>query len=164
MLAVTYSVVDLERGEVFATLLLDHPFEGAADPWGVVATPDGSTLWITISGVHQLARIDLPRLHEFLAGIKLVLLYLDVSNCNMEEGSLRCDVNISIRNRGDEKFGEKVEIKNLNSFKAVRASINYEIERQIELIESGKKSSIVQETRLWNTDKNETDSIGACQG
>ena len=62
------SVVDLERGEVFATLLLDHPFEGAADPWDVVATPDGSTLWITLSGVHQLARIDLEQLHRFLAG------------------------------------------------------------------------------------------------
>jgi len=62
------SVIDLERGEVYATLLLDHPFEGAADPWDVVATPDGKALWITLSGVHEAVRIDLERLHPFLDG------------------------------------------------------------------------------------------------
>lgn len=62
------SVIDLERGEVYATLLLDHPFEGAADPWDVVATSDGRVLWITLSGVHEAARIDLEPLHRFLDG------------------------------------------------------------------------------------------------
>jgi YVTN family beta-propeller protein len=62
------SIVDLAAGEVYATVLLDHPLKGAADPWSVAVTSDGSTAWITLSGVHQLARIDLERLHAYLAG------------------------------------------------------------------------------------------------
>ncbi|MCU0847961.1 MAG: Asp-tRNA(Asn)/Glu-tRNA(Gln) amidotransferase subunit GatB [Spirochaetes bacterium] len=95
--------------------------------------------------------------YEYLQKIKTIMKYIDVSDVNMEEGSLRCDVNVSVREKGAVKFGEKVEIKNLNSFKSVRASINYEIERQIRMIESGEK--IVQETRLWDADSNETYSM-----
>ncbi len=62
------SIIDLDAAEVYATLLLDHPLEGAADPWGVAISPDGSMIWITLSGVHQLARIDVTRLHDYLAG------------------------------------------------------------------------------------------------
>ncbi len=95
----------------------------------------------------------------YLQKMKSIMKYIGVSDVNMEEGSLRCDVNISVRERGETKFGEKVEIKNLNSFKAVRAAIEYEFERQVELIEDGARSSIVQETRLWNPDSQETFSM-----
>ena len=95
--------------------------------------------------------------YEYLQKIKTLMKYIDVSDCNMEEGSLRCDVNISLRKTGTEKFGEKVEIKNLNSFKAVRSSIQYEIERQTRMLESGEK--IAQETRLWDSDLNRTTSM-----
>lgn len=95
--------------------------------------------------------------YAYLQKIKSIMKYIDASDVNMEEGSLRCDVNISIRKKGAEKFGEKVEIKNLNSFKAVRSSINYEIDRQVKMLEYGEK--IAQETRLWDADKSETYSM-----
>jgi len=97
--------------------------------------------------------------YNYLQKLKSIIKYVGVSDVNMEEGSLRCDVNISVRLKGEEKFGEKVEVKNLNSFKAVKAAINYEIERQIDLIESGEKHLIVQETRLWDPDKQITFSM-----
>jgi len=86
--------------------------------------------------------------YEFLNYLRRVLLYLEICDGNMEEGSLRCDANVSVRERGAEKFGTKVEIKNLNSFRFVRKALDYEIERQIEVLESGGR--IVQETRLWD--------------
>jgi aspartyl-tRNA(Asn)/glutamyl-tRNA(Gln) amidotransferase subunit B len=97
--------------------------------------------------------------YQYLQNMKMIMKYIGVSDVNMEEGSLRCDVNISVREKGETAFGEKVEIKNLNSFKAVRAAIDYEKNRQIDLIESGEKSSIVQETRLWDPDKMVTFSM-----
>ena len=94
---------------------------------------------------------------EYLTRLKEILLYTEVSDCNMEEGSLRCDANVSVRPRGQEKLGTKVEVKNVNSFRFVRAALEYEIERQIEVIESG--GQIVQETRLWNADEGRTYSM-----
>ncbi len=95
--------------------------------------------------------------YAYLQNLKSIMKYLEVSDCNMEEGSLRCDVNISLRESSDHKFGEKVEIKNLNSFKAVKAAIDFEIKRQGRLLNNGEK--IIQETRLWDADKNETLSM-----
>jgi len=97
--------------------------------------------------------------YNYLTKIKSIIKYINVSDANMEEGSLRCDVNISVREKGAPKFGEKVEVKNLNSFKAVKAAISYEYERQKSLIESGEKGLIIQETRLWNADRQETYSM-----
>jgi aspartyl-tRNA(Asn)/glutamyl-tRNA(Gln) amidotransferase subunit B len=94
---------------------------------------------------------------EYLTRLKEILLYTAVSDCNMEEGSLRCDANVSIRPVGQEKFGTKVEVKNVNSFKFVRAALEYEIERQVEVIESG--GQVVQETRLWDADESRTYSM-----
>jgi len=94
---------------------------------------------------------------EYLTRLKEILLYTGVSDCNMEEGSLRCDANVSVRPRGQEKFGTKAEVKNVNSFKFIRAALEYEIERQIELIESGGR--VAQETRLWNADEGRTYSM-----
>ncbi len=97
--------------------------------------------------------------YEYLIKLKSIMKYIGVSDVNMEEGSLRCDVNISVREKGAEKFGERVEVKNLNSFKAVKAAIAYEFDRQVDLVESGEISSIVQETRLWDSDRLETYSM-----
>jgi aspartyl-tRNA(Asn)/glutamyl-tRNA(Gln) amidotransferase subunit B len=91
---------------------------------------------------------------EYLTRLKEIVLYTGVSDCNMEEGSLRCDANVSVRLRGAEKFGTKTEVKNLNSFRHVRAALQYEIERQIEVIETGGR--VVQETRLWNASEDRT--------
>jgi aspartyl-tRNA(Asn)/glutamyl-tRNA(Gln) amidotransferase subunit B len=94
---------------------------------------------------------------EYLTRLKEILLYTAVSDCNMEEGSLRCDANVSIRPWGQEKFGTKVEVKNVNSFKFVRAALEYEIERQVEVIESG--GQVKQETRLWDANEGRTYSM-----
>jgi aspartyl-tRNA(Asn)/glutamyl-tRNA(Gln) amidotransferase subunit B len=77
------------------------------------------------------------------------MLYLEVSNCNMEEGSLRCDANVSVRPAGDSALGTKTEVKNLNSFRFLQKALEYEIERQIAIVEAG--GSIQQETRLWDS-------------
>jgi aspartyl-tRNA(Asn)/glutamyl-tRNA(Gln) amidotransferase subunit B len=92
--------------------------------------------------------------YEYLALLKEIILYTGVSDCNMEEGSLRCDANISVRPRGQKEFGTKTEIKNVNSFRFVREALEYEIGRQIEAIESGGK--IQQETRLYNSHEGKT--------
>ena len=94
---------------------------------------------------------------EYLTRLKEILLYTGVSDCNMEEGSLRCDANVSVRPRGQEKFGTKAEVKNVNSFKFIRAALEYEIERQVEVIESGGR--VAQETRLWNSNEGRTYSM-----
>src|SRR5882757_1771919 len=95
--------------------------------------------------------------YEYLTRLKEILLYTGVSDCNMEEGSLRCDANISVRPRGQKELGTKAEIKNVNSFRFIRAALEYEIERQVELIESGGR--VVQETRLFNSNEGKTYSM-----
>jgi aspartyl-tRNA(Asn)/glutamyl-tRNA(Gln) amidotransferase subunit B len=92
--------------------------------------------------------------YEYLTRLKEILLYTGVSDCNMEEGSLRCDANVSVRPRGQEKFGTKAEVKNVNSFRFIRAALEYEIERQVEILESGGR--VVQETRSWNAAEGRT--------
>jgi aspartyl-tRNA(Asn)/glutamyl-tRNA(Gln) amidotransferase subunit B len=95
--------------------------------------------------------------YEYLTRLKEIMLYTGVSDCNMEEGSLRCDANVSVRLRGTEKFDTKAEVKNVNSFRFIRAALEYEIERQIELVESGGR--VAQETRLWNANEGRTYSM-----
>ncbi len=95
--------------------------------------------------------------YDYLTRLKEILLYTGVSDCNMEEGSLRCDANVSVRPRGQAEFGTKAEVKNVNSFRFIRAAIAYEIERQVELIESGER--VVQESRLWNAAEGRTYSM-----
>ncbi|MCK5267393.1 MAG: Asp-tRNA(Asn)/Glu-tRNA(Gln) amidotransferase subunit GatB, partial [Spirochaetes bacterium] len=93
----------------------------------------------------------------YLTELKSILSYIEVSDCNMEEGSLRCDANISIRPKGQKELGTKAEVKNMNSFKGVAKALEYEIKRQKEVLSSGGK--IVQETRLYDTDKDMTFSM-----
>jgi aspartyl-tRNA(Asn)/glutamyl-tRNA(Gln) amidotransferase subunit B len=95
--------------------------------------------------------------YEYLTRLKEIILYTGVSDCNMEEGSLRCDANVSVRPRGQKELGTKAEIKNVNSFRFIREALIYEIARQVEVIESGGK--IVQETRLYNSDAGKTYSM-----
>jgi aspartyl-tRNA(Asn)/glutamyl-tRNA(Gln) amidotransferase subunit B len=94
---------------------------------------------------------------EYLTRLKEILLYTGVSDCNMEEGSLRCDANVSVRLKGAPKFGTKVEVKNVNSFRYVRAALEYEIERQIEVVESGDR--VIEQSRLWNAAEGRTFSM-----
>jgi aspartyl-tRNA(Asn)/glutamyl-tRNA(Gln) amidotransferase subunit B len=95
--------------------------------------------------------------YAYLTTLRQILLYTGVSDCNMEEGSLRCDANVSVRLRGAEAFGTKVEVKNLNSFRYLQKALEFEIERHIGVIESGGK--IMQETRLWNQGEGRTVSM-----
>jgi aspartyl-tRNA(Asn)/glutamyl-tRNA(Gln) amidotransferase subunit B len=95
--------------------------------------------------------------YEYLTRLKEIILYTGVSDCNMEEGSLRCDANVSVRPRGQKEFGTKAEIKNVNSFRFIREALEYEIGRQIEVLESGDK--VTQETRLYNSNEGKTYSM-----
>ncbi|MGC2497027.1 MAG: Asp-tRNA(Asn)/Glu-tRNA(Gln) amidotransferase subunit GatB [Acidobacteriaceae bacterium] len=95
--------------------------------------------------------------YEYLTRLKEIIVYTGVSDGNMEEGSLRCDANVSVRLRGAEKFGTKAEVKNVNSFRFIRAALEYEIERQVEIVEAGGR--VVQETRLYNANEGRTYSM-----
>src|SRR5467141_3569849 len=95
--------------------------------------------------------------YAYLTTLRQILLYTGVSDVNMEEGSLRCDANVSVRLRGSQEFGTKVEVKNLNSFRFLQKALEYEIERHIGVLEGGGRIS--QETRLWNQTANRTDSM-----
>jgi aspartyl-tRNA(Asn)/glutamyl-tRNA(Gln) amidotransferase subunit B len=112
------------------------------------------------SGVPLVEIVSEPDLrtpeeaYDYLTRLKSLLLYLEVSNCNMEEGSLRCDANVSVRPFGASVFGTKTEVKNLNSFRFLQKALEYEIERQIEIVEGG--GTIHQETRLWDSREQRT--------
>ena len=92
--------------------------------------------------------------YEYLTRLREIILYTGVSDCNMEEGSLRCDANVSIRPRGQKELGTKTEVKNVNSFRFIREALEYEIDRQIEVLDSGGRVS--QETRLYNSNEGRT--------
>ena len=95
--------------------------------------------------------------YAYLTTLRQNMLYTGVSDCNMEEGSLRCDANVSVRLRGAKEFGTKVEVKNLNSFRYLQKALEYEVERHIRVLESGGRIS--QETRLWNQNESCTVSM-----
>ena len=94
---------------------------------------------------------------EFIKKLRTLLRYINVCDGNMEQGSLRCDANVSVRPAGQKEFGVKAEIKNMNSFKFIEKALEYEIKRQVKVLEEGGR--IIQETRLWNTDKGITESM-----
>ena len=115
------------------------------------------------SGVPLIEIVSEPEItspdeaYEYLTRMKEIILYTGVSDCNMEEGSLRCDANVSVRPRGQMQFGTKTEIKNVNSFRFIREALEYEIGRQIGVLESGGR--IMQETRLYNSTEGKTYSM-----
>lgn len=115
------------------------------------------------TGVPLIEIVSEPDMHSaaearaYMEKIKSILEYIDVSNCKMEEGNLRADINVSLRPVGSEKLGTRTEMKNINSFKALEDAINYEIERQAEVLDDG--GTIIQETRTWNPEKGITQSM-----
>src|SRR4030095_8614201 len=94
---------------------------------------------------------------EFFSRLRAILVWLDVSDGNMEEGSLRCDANVSVRPTGQSALGTKAEVKNVNSFRYLEKALEYEIERQIEIVEGGGR--VAQETRLWDSSSGRTFSM-----
>ena len=123
-----YSLVDLNRAGVPLMEIVSEPDIGSAEEAG-----------------------------RYLKNLRAILQYLEVCDGNMEEGSFRCDANISVRPRSASEFGTKVEIKNMNSFKAVEKALEYEIRRQIEVLSEGGK--LTQETRLWDAEREVTRSM-----
>nr|WP_092069372.1 Asp-tRNA(Asn)/Glu-tRNA(Gln) amidotransferase subunit GatB [Dendrosporobacter quercicolus]NSL47451.1 Asp-tRNA(Asn)/Glu-tRNA(Gln) amidotransferase subunit GatB [Dendrosporobacter quercicolus DSM 1736]SDL90015.1 aspartyl/glutamyl-tRNA(Asn/Gln) amidotransferase subunit B [Dendrosporobacter quercicolus] len=130
---------------------------------GTIASSDYALVDYNRTGVPLIEIVSEPDLRSpeeakaYVEKIKSILEYIDVSDCKMEEGSLRCDANISLRPRGEAKFGTKTEIKNMNSFKMVQKGLEYEVERQAEVLEDGGR--IVQETRSWDDSKGITVSM-----
>ena len=127
---------------------------------GLPDSSDWTSVDLNRSGVPLIEIVSEPDISspdeawEYLTRLKEIILYTGVSDCNMEEGSLRCDANISIRPVGQEKFGTKTEIKNVNSFRFVRQALEYEIARHEQVLNSG--GSITQETRLYNPGEGKT--------
>ncbi len=115
------------------------------------------------SGIPLLEIVSEPDINspeearEYLTTLKLLLKYLEVSDCDMEKGSLRCDANISLRKKGVKELGVKSELKNMNSFKAVKQALQFEVERQTQMLKNNQR--IIQETRLWNDKKQVTISM-----
>jgi aspartyl-tRNA(Asn)/glutamyl-tRNA(Gln) amidotransferase subunit B len=128
--------------------------EGLANASGIDLNRAGTPL------LEIVSEPDMRSAKEAVAYMKKVhtlVRYLEICDGNMQEGSFRCDANVSVRPRGQEKFGTRAEIKNLNSFRFVEKAIQFEVARQIEIIEGGGK--VVQETRLYDSDKDETRSM-----
>jgi aspartyl-tRNA(Asn)/glutamyl-tRNA(Gln) amidotransferase subunit B len=127
---------------------------------GFADSSETTAIDLNRSGVPLIEIVSEPDIaspaeaYEYLTRLKEIILYTGVSDCNMEEGSLRCDANVSVRPRGQKKFGTKTEIKNVNSFRFIREALEYEIDRQIGLVESGGK--VTQETRLYNPAEGKT--------
>ncbi len=124
----TYSLVDFNRSSVALLEIVSEPD---------LASPEEAVLYLKM--------------------LRDILIYLDICDGNMEEGSFRCDANVSVRRKGDEKLGTRAELKNLNSFRSIERALAYEIERQAELV--GRGGAVVQETRLFNVDEGVTYSM-----
>jgi aspartyl-tRNA(Asn)/glutamyl-tRNA(Gln) amidotransferase subunit B len=122
---------------------------------GTIDTTKNSYVDLNRTGVPLIEIVSEPDIRSseeaavYLRNLRNILVYLEICDGNMEEGSFRCDANVSIRRKGAEAFGTKTEVKNMNSFRFIQKALDYEIERQIEVIEDGGK--IVQETRLWDS-------------
>ena len=130
---------------------------------GTLETAQASLVDFNRSGVALMETVSRPELSSpeeaatYLRGFRAVLIFLGVCDGNMEEGSLRCDANVSLRPRGSATLGTKVEIKNLNSFRNVQRALEFEVRRQAQALEAGER--IVQETRLWEADRSYTRSM-----
>jgi aspartyl-tRNA(Asn)/glutamyl-tRNA(Gln) amidotransferase subunit B len=130
---------------------------------GTIVNSDYTLVDYNRTGVPLIEIVSEPDLRSaeeariYMEKLKAILEYIDVSNCKMEEGNLRCDANISLRPRGQEKFGTKAEMKNLNSFRALEGSLAYEAARQEEILSEGGR--VIQETRSWDDAKGITASL-----
>jgi len=130
---------------------------------GSIDNSQGSLIDYNRTGVPLIEIVSEPDMRTpaqakaYLTELKMVMEYLDVSDCNLEEGSLRCDANVSLRPVGQEEFGTRAELKNMNSFSAVEKGLEYEVKRQREILEEG--GEVVQETRTWDESLNKTISM-----
>ena len=130
---------------------------------GFANSAETTAIDLNRSGVPLIEVVSEPDIasadeaYEYVTRLREIILYTGVSDCNMEEGSLRCDANVSVRPRGQREFGTKTEVKNVNSFRFIREALEYEIDRQIGVIESGRR--ITQETRLYNSNEGKTYSM-----
>jgi aspartyl-tRNA(Asn)/glutamyl-tRNA(Gln) amidotransferase subunit B len=130
---------------------------------GQISAAESSLVDYNRAGVPLIEIVSEPDIRSpeeavaYLDALKEILRYLGVSDCNMEEGSLRCDANVSVMKKGATTFGTRAEVKNMNSFKNVAKAMEVEVERQVELIEKG--GTVVMETRSWDADKSETRSM-----
>ncbi|MBU4305121.1 MAG: Asp-tRNA(Asn)/Glu-tRNA(Gln) amidotransferase subunit GatB [Candidatus Omnitrophica bacterium] len=149
--------IDTETGKKEIRILRVHMEEDAGK---LIHSSSASLVDYNRCGMPLLEIVSEPDLnsaaetYEYLTQLKSILEYLEVSDCDMEKGSLRCDANISLRPKGETKLGVKTELKNMNSFKGVRDALNYEISRQEKQLRAG--TAIVQETRLWNEEQQKT--------
>ncbi len=157
-----YLVIQTQKGEKKIGITRIHMEEDAGK--SIHGSGDGlSFVDLNRTGVPLLEIVSEPDLRSpeeavaYLKALRSILLYLEICDGNMEEGSFRCDANISIRPRGESRFGTRTEIKNMNSFRHVQKALEYEIERQIDLVLDGKE--VVQETRLYDPQKNITKSM-----
>ncbi|QDE88731.1 aspartyl/glutamyl-tRNA amidotransferase subunit B [Myxococcus xanthus] len=155
-------VIDTPQGEKAIRILRIHMEEDAGK--SVHDAGGGQSLVdLNRAGVPLLEIVSQPDLRdadeavEYLKAMRDVLVYLGVNDGNLEEGSFRCDANVSVMPKGSTTFGQRCELKNLNSFRFLKQAIEYEIARQVDVIESGGK--VVQETRLWDVNKGVTRSM-----
>jgi aspartyl-tRNA(Asn)/glutamyl-tRNA(Gln) amidotransferase subunit B len=152
--------VDQKKKKIGITRLHLEEDAGKSLHEGFADSANKTAIDLNRTGVPLAEIVSEPDMHspeeayEYLTRLKEIILYTGVSDCNMEEGSLRCDANISVRPRGQKEFGTKTEVKNVNSFRFIKQALEYEIERHIEIIEAGGK--ITQETRLYNSHEGRT--------
>jgi aspartyl-tRNA(Asn)/glutamyl-tRNA(Gln) amidotransferase subunit B len=156
--------IETDRGEKHVQLTRAHMEEDAGKSLHEgLDTPGVSGVDLNRAGTPLLEIVTDPVMRSsqeavaYAKALHSLVTYLDICDGNLQEGSFRCDANVSVRPAGTEKFGTRVEIKNINSFRFLEKAIEYEIKRQIELIEDGGR--VVQETRLYDSDANETRSM-----
>ena len=155
--------VDQKKKKIGITRLHLEEDAGKSLHEGFADSANKTAIDLNRTGVPLAEIVSEPDMHspeeayEYLTRLKEIILYTGVSDCNMEEGSLRCDANISVRPRGQKEFGTKTEVKNVNSFRFIKQALEYEIERHIEIIEAGGK--ITQETRLYNSHEGRTSGM-----
>ncbi len=161
-----YVDIDTENGKKRIRVTRIHMEEDAGKlvhSGNTIKDSDSSNVDYNRTGVPLIEIVSEPDMatpqeaRAYMEKVKSILEYIDVSNCRMEEGNLRADLNVSLRPEGTETLGTKAEMKNINSFKAVEDALSYEIERQEEILEDG--GHIVQETRTWDPDKGITLSM-----
>ena len=154
--------IDLDKGRKKIRIIRVHLEEDAGK---LIHKQDGACSLVDYNrcGIALLEIVSEPDINspqeafEYLKNLKLIIQYLEVSDCDMEKGSLRCDANISLRLKGEKGLGVKTELKNMNSFKGVRLALEYEVKRQKDLLSNDKK--IIQDTRLWDENKQLTFSM-----
>src|SRR5580698_10355000 len=158
-----FGVIDIGAKKIGITRLHLEEDAGKSLHEGFPDSAEKTAIDLNRTGVPLIEIVSEPDIstpdeaYEYLTRLKEIILYTGVSDCNMEEGSLRADANVSVRPRGQKEFGTKTEIKNVNSFRFIREALEYEIGRQIDVIESGGK--IMQETRLYNSNEGKTYSM-----